>query len=323
MLIATKKLKHFIKRCPKKYNIYLYIKHIMSIEHKCNKCGKIFGQKSHLNNHLNRKNPCDMYFGDISLKSNNKCMHCGKIFKKRSDFNRHLKNNCSVLKGKNDDLRNIYMELHNIKNKCEVYENENKDLKNRINKLEKQTINQIGNNNIIGNNNTTNNITNNNNIVIVAHGEEDLERVYQNEDEISFMLKKGLQSPRYSICKTNFNRKFPEYNNIYLPDMKNKYVMVYNGKKYVLRDTNEIISELYDRHVEFIEELFRDNGKNIPDSKKKALCQLFELLSESKTDPEKKQCIDDITEGIKLLLFNNKDIAIDTRQFVRMQTNKQ
>lgn len=310
------------------------------MEFECMKCGRIFKRKLNLERHVNKIYPCDNIIKELLVKddeineddiaaslNNKECNYCKRIFTRKSDLQRHLRNNCKVLKEKNDKSKQVYIELQNVKDKyhkmekeinilkkkdnlMEQIEKENEYLKDELENLKSQLVNQNGNNNTI-----------NNNITIVAHGSEDLNRVYKNDKEIIFLLKKGWLSPRHSICKTHFNRKYPEYHNIYLPDTKNKYTVVYDGKKYVMKNTNEIISELYDQHIEYIEEKFKKHGYNIPDSKKRALEELFKLLPDAKNIVDKQIIADKQFENIKLLLFNNKDIPIDTRRYINGYIN--
>lgn len=303
----------------------------------CPRCNKNFTRKLNLERHLNNKNPCEKLVDKTILLNNNVCSYCKKNFTRKHDLYRHIKNNCNMLKNKSDDVKDVYFELQSIKEKHELMKEKNESMEKEIirlkqfekeNKRLKKEINNIDNNNnnsnningsnnsvIIGNNNrVTNNIT------IVAHGKEDFDRVFETDREIIFLLKKGWESPRYSICKTNFNRKFPEYNNIYLPDLKNKHTIVYNGNKYMLRDTDDVVIDLYDKHVEYIKDMLDEFGDDIPHSKHKALLEAITLLKDARSNPEKRKVADKLLEKIKLLLFNNKDIAIDTRKMRNMKT---
>ncbi|XWV26675.1 hypothetical protein QJ857_gp0385 [Tupanvirus soda lake] len=54
------------------------------IEYKCNKCNKIFQKKSHLQDHLNRINPCNL------KKQKIKCEYCNKMYSRTDTLNRHI-----------------------------------------------------------------------------------------------------------------------------------------------------------------------------------------------------------------------------------------
>lgn len=97
--------------------------------HNCSKCNKIFGKKHHLENHLNKKYPCqispeNLFTTPEKLQKNDKndenqektnkndektnkndenlknlcCEFCGIIFNRKDNLNRHLKDRCKLKK---------------------------------------------------------------------------------------------------------------------------------------------------------------------------------------------------------------------------------
>ena len=42
----------------------------------------------------------------------------------------------------------------------------------------------------------------------------------------------------------HFNEKFPQFQNIYSSNTKEKYVRVYDGKKWIIEDRNKILEDL-------------------------------------------------------------------------------
>ena len=105
------------------------------------------------------------------------------------------------------------------------------------------------------------------------------------------------------IKKIHFNSKKPENHNVYISNIKNKYIMVYDGKKWNLRDRDETIDDLIDNNDFILEQKLEEwieNGKNYPIIMKK-----FNRYLEKK---EKNQVINKIKEEIKLILFNNRKI---------------
>jgi hypothetical protein len=300
-------------------------------------CDRLFPKITHNNAQKNevlpKKTPINAKKLDtediITTLNNNECYHCHKIFTRKYDVERHLKKNCRVVKEQNKKLQTIYDELHILKMKNEIIvkdnediKKDNKDMKKEINELKSQLMTNQKEGEYTGdiinsnsNNTNNNNTINSNNIIIVACGKEDMNKINPTLREILFTLKKGWQSPEYLINKTHFNSKFPEYQNVFIPDIKNKFAMIHNGDEYVLRDTNDVISELYDRNVEYIEEKFAEYGHEIPKSKKNALNELIKLvpLDEDEQDKEKKEMVRRLFENIKLLLYNKRKISIKTR----------
>lgn len=56
------------------------------MEYKCQKCNKNFKQKSHLDNHLKKKLPCDKITSNDGIK----CQYCNIIISQKRNFNKHL-----------------------------------------------------------------------------------------------------------------------------------------------------------------------------------------------------------------------------------------
>ncbi len=123
-----------------------------------------------------------------------------------------------------DEKENIYKQL--LLEMQEIKE-ENKKLQNTIKQLRK-TCGRI----TINTNNTNN--TNNgqityNNIKLVAYGKEDRDKLNQT-DVINALQGYGTETKLTKLI--HFNDKFPEYHNVYINNLKDKYVMVYNGNKW-------------------------------------------------------------------------------------------
>jgi hypothetical protein len=129
----------------------------------CHKCQKEFNQKAHLENHLNKKNPCDeveikkLNFKDDDDKNKNiniidakklkeyldecKCGYCGKEFTRKSSALHHINNNCKKVKEIEEDRQNIFLELKKKEEedqKLKILEEENQKLKNMLNIKEKE-----------------------------------------------------------------------------------------------------------------------------------------------------------------------------------------
>ena len=126
---------------------------IIMKEHKCDKCGKVFGKKSGLIAHNNRKNPCDSLIkndnkGVINSDYINKCLdecicaYCNKKFTQKSSVTSHMKNNCKKVKELEEQKQAIFTKLKEEKeqedNKIKNLEKENKKIKKVVYELEKE-----------------------------------------------------------------------------------------------------------------------------------------------------------------------------------------
>merc|ERR1711991_896928 len=267
----------------------------------CNKC--FYGSKD-LFKHFNT---CSDYREILNKKSKNACKYCEKVYSTNSHLNRHLKS-CKE-KAKDDDQKANLLHLVEMLNLQLKEQNEqkvqlkeqkeqlNEELKGRDKQIEEQNK-QI--NELIKKAGITQNIQNiQNNFKVLAYKNTDLSHL-TDQDYIQCLNRSNMVIPNL-IKKIHFNPKKPENHNIYISNIKNKYVMIYDGKKWNLEDRNDAIDELIDNNESVLEQKLEEwieNGKQYPDIMKK-----FNRYLEKK---EKDTVINKIKEEIKLILFNNR-----------------
>lgn len=247
-------------------------------------------------------NNCFAYEPEFRNKIINKCEYCDKIFMSKQDKFTHTKK-CEMnnKKGKQAIEEEILKQLINEMNQIKK---ENHELKNEIGQL-KNT------NGMINSNNTTNNNNNQQNIVtntfnIVAFGKEKLDEIVSDE-MCKKILFRGFEAVPQLIEYVHFNEKKPEYHNCYIPNMRAKYAIVYDGNNWKLKDAIDVIEELRDSKKSYLETKF-DSFYESLDSETKKKFERF--LSEAETDT----VINRYKESLRLLLYNKKDIVIKTKK---------
>jgi hypothetical protein len=248
---------------------------------ECNYCNKCFYNSKDLIEHFNI---CEDYKEILSKEKLNKkynCKFCKKSYSTSSNLSKHLKR-CKD-KQTDDEEKKYLLELVDKLNQ----QLEKKD--RQIDELIKKSGINIG---------TQNNIQN---IQILAHSNTDLSHLTDN-DYLKCLKHSNFCIP-HLIEKIHFNPKKPENHNIYISNLKNNYVMIYNGYKWMLNDREESIQNLIDEKESIIEqklEEWLENGKQYPDIMKK-----FNRYLEKK---ENDTVLNKIKDEIKLMLFNNRDL---------------
>ena len=221
------------------------------------------------------------------------CKYCEKRYKHNYHLNRHLKK-CKEKKEDDEEKKNL-LNLVEILNKQlneqrEEHKKQLSEQNNQINELIKKTGINIG---------TQNNIQNN--IKILAFKNTDISHL-TDQDYIQCLNRSNMCIPNL-IKRIHFDPKKPENHNIYISNIRNKYIMVYDGMKWILHDQSDAIDNLIDTNEFVLEqklEEWLENGKNYPDIMNK-----FNRYLEKK---EKDDVLNKIKEEIKLILYNNRKI---------------
>ena len=244
----------------------------------------------------------------IDTTSNFTCEFCKKPFTRNSSRLRHYKS-CNVIKVQNESREKEYSDLKNLvklmNEKIEQTTMQFKSLKkeikrknNQIVELQKKAGITIG----TQNNNIQNNIKND--IKILAFNKTDMSHL-NDTDFLSFLDHANFCIP-HMIKKLHFDPEKPENHNIYISNIKNNYVMLYDGNKWTLQDQKNVIDNLLQDNTYILEEKMEDwikRGQKYP-----KIMEKFNRYLEKK---ESDNILDQIKEEVKLILFNNRQVILN------------
>ena len=276
----------------------------MPVEYVCDICCKVFNHKSHYDKHIQRLTPCkskifqnipkveniDPIIDQNTAKTN--CIHCTKQFATQSNRIRHQKT-CKTLIKEYDKTKMKYME-------------------DKLKELEQIIIKQsVG---IITQNtqNTQNNNTQNNNyiqnIVINKHGDEDMS--YLTDSQKINILSKGYNSIPDYIYRKHFDPAHPENSNIYMPSLKSTDAIIFDGKKWILDNSNDAIYHLTDNNKSELGDNFKELKSKLPHKVK----ELYETVLNN----DNEEVFKTHKKMVKHMLYNNKDLPIKVKKANKM-----
>ena len=118
------------------------------------------------------------------------------------------------------------------------------------------------------------------------------------------ILQQGYDSTLHLTNRVHFNPDLPEYNNIYISNMKDKFAMMFDGKDWILTMKENLIQKIYDDKRSYIETNLDDFVNSLTKERQNALKR---WLDTDEDHPRIKKIKDDIT----LMLYNKRKIAID------------
>ncbi len=294
-------------------------KEFSSYQSRCNhtrKFHKLGNENVTLNKHI-ISNKINIKSSENQLEINSNldklsCKYCKKIFKHLQSRWRHektCKNNKINIEEENMMLKE---ELADIKNQLALLLNkkETQPKTSRYDKINKQLNNSgqigaVGNNNAIGDNNTVINNT------FVKFGPVEFNKLLSEKQKL-FILNSPFMSLEESIKLIHFNDKRPEYNNIFITNMRDKLAYIFDGKKFISVNKNDVIKNLINNHADEIETLFDNYKDKLTEFKSTRVQAFIDLINDddeykdenNKTyENYKAYKIDDI----KRLIYNNSD----------------
>jgi hypothetical protein len=215
------------------------------------------------------------------------CKYCEQKFKFKQSMYRHIKYTCT--QNKDEDLTEL-VRLLNLQ-----LETQKQELQSQSKKIEtqsKQIEKLMGKLEISGSFNTTNI----QNINLLAYRETDV--THLTDQDYRSCIKKVNHCVKHMIEKVHFNPTKPENMNIYISNIKDKYIMVYDGMNWNLANKKEEIDRLYEEKEMMLEEWLDSNPE------KELKDKFLKYLNNKESD----ECLNRIKDEIKLMLYNNQKI---------------
>jgi hypothetical protein len=312
------------------------------VEYKCNRCKKVFKQKSHYECHISRKFLCK---SDQQQENNNvqnaaagqqnaaagqqnavvgrqeeqidpkQCQYCKSIFTRISSLKMHLKNRCKVKKQRDQEKEDLMAQLikdredqkkiideqnkkiEEIRKEMESIKKENSRAKGNI-----QNANSIQNAEKIQNNtqNTQNNNTINQQINIIAYGKEDLSHIQ--EGDYKRILNKGFKSIQEFVNSIHFNNNKPENHNVYISNLRDNYILVYDGNSWQVQERDNILQDIVDNKGEMLQLKFNEIVEKLDEPTVRKFRRFLD-------ERDEKEVISSIKKDLKLLLYNKRKIV--------------
>jgi len=225
------------------------------------------------------------------------CEYCAKKFKQKNSMYRHIKYSCK--KNKDEDLKEL-VRLLNLQLERQRSESEqqrcaseqqlalqHKQLENQqkqIDKLmDKLQVPQV-----------TNNIQNNN--IRLSYKDTDVSHLTDADYRKSVNCL--LMCVKTFIGIVHLDPNHPENMNIYISNLKDKYIMVYTGETWELKNRQFEMNSLYDHNEMLLSEWVKEHGNHdLQDKFKKYL-------------ERKENSLEMIHEEIRLMLYNKRHLAL-------------
>jgi hypothetical protein len=195
----------------------------------------------------------------------------------------HIKYTCK--KNNDEDLKELVRLLNKERE-------DRKDLEKQVQTQHKQIEKLAGKLEIHGLNvsfNTTN-IQNN----ILPYRETDVSHI--TDEDYKKCIKKVNHCVKTLIEKIHFNPEKPENMNIYISNMKDKYLMIYDGSNWNLANKKDEIDRLYEDKEMLLEEWLDTNPE----------AELREKFLKYLKHKDIEDCLMNFKDDIKLMLYNSR-----------------
>lgn len=286
---------------------------------KCDNCPKTFTKKYSLDRHL------------VTCSNNNndhQCKYCDAQFNRKDNLIRHLKT-CSEgpnkdifdkLKLNIMDIISSYSNSDDMKNEIDNLDYEKLVLENAQNQNSNNNTNQIHSNNT-NSNNTTNNLNNSNNtqnntqnntsnihINLVSLGNENLSETLSKEEQIA-ILKKRCKSLEELIKYVHFNDKYPQFQNIYIKNIKGNDVMIYDDetKDFKMSNRTEEINKLIGERMDDISDFYKENSSELNPLLNQDINDFIERVCYDAEYCPNNDTLKEARHNVKNILYNGKE----------------
>lgn len=260
-------------------------------EFKCERCLCVFDRKFNLVRHQNRKIQCK----SVVLQKDD--IPDMQFF---VDKIKHMENEITKIKHMEDEITKMKKTINQQKN---IINKQNKTINKHNVDNSKNVVNNVNNSK-----NVVNNVDNSTNVVnVMAFGKEDISFI--SDEKYKSLMNRGYAAPSAMTEHVHFNKDKPENHNIYVSNKKDKkYINVFDGEKWNVRMTKDVIEELKLNASELIKakiDLLDPNNK-----KDAVILKKINRFIDSYDDED--ESLNKFDEYYELMFYNNRDMVKKT-----------
>jgi hypothetical protein len=163
--------------------------------------------------------------------------------------------------------------------------------------------------NIMNNIGTLNNLTLDN-VRVVKFGKENLS--FMTDDLYKQILGRGFNSVIDFIAHSHFNSDYPENHNIYISNIRDDCIVLYDGDKWTINNRDELMEDIIYAKSDFLFNKFRELQHQMG---KTEIDRFIRFMNQR----DDEQTMNRLKEEIKLQLYNNRCGPQKIRRYMESQ----
>ena len=265
----------------------------------CECCNFTTNNKTKYKRHLDTKKHQYMFKSYEKTKSEEEertCKYCMKCFKYKQGLYRHMKYYCK--KNDDEDLKELVRLMNEqlAQKSKELEEEKNKYFKEkeRNSKMIKKLADKLQINLVV-----------NNHIRLLNYKDTDLSHLTTTD------YIKAINCVNYAIPSMvkmiHFNPNKPENMNIYIPNIKDKYVVLFKENTWQIQPRNKGVENLMDDKYNILREWNAENMRDVSEEQYERLKNNFERFD---ANIENENVRKNIMNEITMFLYNQRNLII-------------
>jgi hypothetical protein len=261
------------------------------------------------------------FFDQKSTENEHRCKYCAKTFKYKQGMYRNIKYYCK--KSEDEDLKELVRLMNEqLKEKDQLLEEKEKEVEQYESQEKKYLKQQERNNKMIKkltdklqiNHFSQNNVIVNNHIRLLNYKDTDLSHLTHRD------YKAAINKVNYAtfdiMKRIHFNPKKPENMNIYIPNIKDKYVVMFQENAWQIQARSEEVDELISDKYLILREWYDENVRDNNDSGYEILKRNFQRFD---ANIEDKNVRERVKNDIIMFLYNKRNMIVKQNEELMLE----
>lgn len=225
------------------------------------------------------------------------CSKCGKTFTRKSYLSKHLNRKFPCIQNV-QQTSDLYCYI------CNKQFKHKSSLSRHISTCDGECIidKKFINNTYIDKraiNNTNNNLNVDGDVKVVKFGNENLS--YISDDLFKQILGRGFRAVGALIEHSHFNKKHSENHNIYIANIRDEYIVIYDGDKWTINRRDEMMEDIIYAKSDFLYKKFKEL---VSQMNQDDIDRFMRFMNHRDDDQTMNRLKDEIT----LQLYNNRKL---------------